>query len=232
MAPIVPPSSAFLTAFSEAKDFIWQHYVVVIVGIVAVRFIYLRYLHPYGDIPGPFLATISPLWKVRGALNGTLHKDITAAHRKYGPIFRISPDEVSISDPEAIKVIYAHGAGFTKVRNPLNSTDSRPIITVSGDLARTQKVYSPKQTRQLMPLNDDLSPMHTPCLLSWKWNLTSTAPSRKCRPDWLDLQIHPLKSIWHFGCRRMLSMLSANLRLADHSDTFRLDRILVGKWRI
>jgi hypothetical protein len=115
MAPISHPSSAILTALLDVKEFLWQHYIVVIVGIVAARLIYFRYLTPYRDVPGPFLATISPLWRLRGALNGTLHKDITAAHRKYGPIFRIAPDEVSISDPEAIKTIYAHGAGFTKV---------------------------------------------------------------------------------------------------------------------
>lgn len=183
MAPIATPSSAVLTAFFQAKDFLWQHYIVVIVGIVAARLIYLRYLHPYGDIPGPFLATISPLWRLRGALNGTLHKDITAGHRKYGPIFRISPDEVSISDPEAIKTIYAHGAGFTKVCDPLYSTDPRPIITVSGELSRIKAVYSQKGMKRLMALNVVLSRMHIPCLLSWKWNHMLTVPSRRCAID-------------------------------------------------
>jgi hypothetical protein len=115
MPPVPPSSSAILSILSEAKEFLLQHYILVIVGVVVARLVYLRYLHPYRDIPGPFLATISPLWRLRGALNGTLHTDITAAHRKYGKIFRIAPDEVSISDPEAIKTIYAHGAGFIKV---------------------------------------------------------------------------------------------------------------------
>ena len=117
MPPITPTSSAILSILIEVKEIISQYYIVLIVGIIAARLVYLRYLSPYRDIPGPFLATISPLWRLRGAINGTLHKDITAAHRKYGPIFRIAPDEVSISDPEAIKTIYAHGAGFTKVRS-------------------------------------------------------------------------------------------------------------------
>lgn len=121
MAPITPTSSAILSVLIEAKQFILQHYLVLFAGIIVARLVYLRYLSPYRDVPGPFLATISPLWRLRGALNGSLHKDITAAHRKYGPIFRIAPDEVSISDPEAIKTIYAHGAGFIKVLAPLNS---------------------------------------------------------------------------------------------------------------
>jgi hypothetical protein len=117
MPPVPPSSSAILSILSEAKQLLLHHYILVIVGVVVARLVYLRYLHPYRDIPGPFLATISPLWRLRGALNGTLHTDITAAHRKYGQIFRIAPDEVSISDPEAIKTIYAHGAGFIKVDN-------------------------------------------------------------------------------------------------------------------
>jgi hypothetical protein len=114
MAP-VPPSSAILSILTDAKQLLWRHYILVVVGIIFARLFYLRYLHPYRDIPGPLLATISPLWRLQRALDGTLHHDITTAHRKYGKIFRISPDEVSISDPEAIKVIYSHGAGFTKV---------------------------------------------------------------------------------------------------------------------
>jgi len=110
-------SSAVLAVFVEVKQLLQQHYILFILGIIFARLFYLRYLSPYRDIPGPFLATISPLWRLRGALNGTLHTDITAAHKKYGTIFRIAPDEVSISDPEAIKIIYAHGAGSTKVHN-------------------------------------------------------------------------------------------------------------------
>jgi cytochrome P450 len=112
----VPPSSAVIYGILiDAKTFVTQHYLIVISAVVFLRLFYLRYLSPYRDIPGPFLATISPLWRLRAALNGTINNDITECHRKYGAIFRISPDEVSISDPEAIKVIYAHGAGFTKV---------------------------------------------------------------------------------------------------------------------
>jgi hypothetical protein len=97
-----------------------RHYLLVFFGLFLARLAYLRYLHPFKDIPGPFLATISPFWKVKCALNGSFHKDITECHKKYGTIFRIAPDEVSISDPEAIKTIYAHGAGFTKVFHSSN----------------------------------------------------------------------------------------------------------------
>jgi hypothetical protein len=119
MAPISESSSsAILSAFIDAKTLVSQHYILLSLSVVFGYFFYLRYLSPYRDIPGPFLATISPLWRLQGALNGTLHHDITAAHRKYGTIVRIAPDEVSIADPEAIKTIYGHNAGFVKVPFP------------------------------------------------------------------------------------------------------------------
>ena len=36
------------------------------------------------------------------------------AHKKYGKLVRIQPDHVSVADPDAIGVIYAHGNGFLK----------------------------------------------------------------------------------------------------------------------
>ena len=34
-----------------------------------------------------------------------------------GAIVRIAPNEYSIDDPDAVKVIYGHGTNFVKVRN-------------------------------------------------------------------------------------------------------------------
>ena|SRR5271156_2188132 len=115
-------------SFEYIVNVVGRHYLVVLLGLLFVRLAYLRYLHPYKDIPGPFLATISPFWKLKGALNGTFHKDITECHKKYGTIFRIAPDEVSISDPEAIKIIYGHGTGFTKVESHEMESDVDYIL--------------------------------------------------------------------------------------------------------
>ncbi len=67
--------------------------------------IYIRHFHPYRDIPGPYLASISTWWRwyaVRYSIESNLHH---ALHEKYGPLVRIAPDEVSISDPYAIDMI-------------------------------------------------------------------------------------------------------------------------------
>jgi|SRR5271156_5785877 len=115
MAPAALSVDAAIAVLVEAKQIIWQNLLLCVSCIILARFLYLRFFHPYSDIPGPLLATISPLWKVRAALNGTIHLDLISAHRKWGKIVRVAPDEVSISDPEAIRIVYAHGANFTKV---------------------------------------------------------------------------------------------------------------------
>ena len=76
--------------------------------------VYARYLHPFHDIPGPFLASISRLWMGASVLSGRAEHTQRALHQKYGPLVRIAPNEVSVADPEAIKVIYNIKSGFTK----------------------------------------------------------------------------------------------------------------------
>ena len=36
------------------------------------------------------------------------------AHELYGPIVRISPNEISFSDPKVLPRLYSHNAGFAK----------------------------------------------------------------------------------------------------------------------
>ncbi|KIX93851.1 uncharacterized protein Z520_10476 [Fonsecaea multimorphosa CBS 102226] len=75
---------------------------------------YMRLFHPLAGIPGPFWASLSRTWLAFHVYRGhidTLQRDL---HDKLGDIVRIAPDEVSISDPEAIKIIYGIKSGFVK----------------------------------------------------------------------------------------------------------------------
>jgi hypothetical protein len=219
MAPTTPSSSTAALALIEAKELLRQHYILFIVGVVFARLFYLRYLSPYRDIPGPFLATISPLWRLRGALNGTLHKDITEGHKQYGTIFRISPDEVSISDPEAIKTIYAHGAGSIKVCNfGYARSNRRRTFTAYGAHILHGVVYSLIPTKPPTPPNAVSSQMRTPSPPSSRWNPTSTARSRKCVPACAALPINPSQSTWPFGCKLMPLTSSASSPLVVRLD--------------
>ncbi|KAK4173808.1 putative cytochrome P450 pisatin demethylase-like protein [Triangularia setosa] len=76
--------------------------------------IYARWFHPYSKYPGPFLASITRLWIIKELWSGKAEVTQREWHTKYGPIIRIAPDEVSISDPSVIKTIYGAGTTFTK----------------------------------------------------------------------------------------------------------------------
>jgi hypothetical protein len=139
----------------EGIRFLLQHYLLILASLTVARIVYLKYISEYSDIPGPFLASISPLWKVYGAWNGTLHKDILKGHQKYGRLLRIAPDEISISDPEAIKIIYGIGSGFTKVfLQKLKGTDNRQISIVLSPIISRQG-YLHRRMRRNILLNDD-----------------------------------------------------------------------------
>ncbi|KAH8824004.1 cytochrome P450 [Flagelloscypha sp. PMI_526] len=65
-------------------------------------------------IPGPRLAKFSYLWLTQSVIQGRKTSAVSDAHKKYGPMVRISPREVSIATPEAMDTIYAHGNKMTK----------------------------------------------------------------------------------------------------------------------
>ncbi|PVH74486.1 cytochrome P450 [Cadophora sp. DSE1049] len=69
---------------------------------------------PLRSIPGPFLARFTRLWYF-GKLHAYNYQETNIAlHRRYGRIVRIAPNEYSIDDLDAAKIIYGHGSQFTK----------------------------------------------------------------------------------------------------------------------
>jgi hypothetical protein len=64
-----------------------------------------RYFSPISDIPGPFAASFSRLWQLYHIFDGHTESATLKAHQKYGKFVRISQQEVSVSDPEAVKAL-------------------------------------------------------------------------------------------------------------------------------
>jgi cytochrome P450 len=76
--------------------------------------VYRLYFHPLSHIPGPFLARLSSLYLYRLSYIGTEASSIDALHKIYGPIVRIAPNDVDISDGAALNQIYVRNGGFLK----------------------------------------------------------------------------------------------------------------------
>lgn len=66
------------------------------------------------DVPGPFLAKFTNLWYLYECRLCRRFLTVHEAHAKYGKLVRVTPNQVSIADPDAIPIIYGHGTGFLK----------------------------------------------------------------------------------------------------------------------
>lgn len=83
-------------------------------SILFSRCIYNLALHPLSHIPGPFLARATSLWLYYHAYVGDEATVIHKAHAQYGPYVRVAPNEICISDADAIAPIYVSRGGFLK----------------------------------------------------------------------------------------------------------------------
>ncbi|KAF9444394.1 cytochrome P450 [Macrolepiota fuliginosa MF-IS2] len=90
-----PALQATLTAFS-------LYYVVLFTSIIAYR---LSPFHPLYKYPGPLCCRITKWTTAQVALLGETHRWVRDLHRRYGPIVRTGPNELSIIDKDMIPFI-------------------------------------------------------------------------------------------------------------------------------
>ncbi|KAG0640580.1 cytochrome P450 [Tuber brumale] len=72
---------------------------------ILVTVVYNRYYHPLSPFPGPFLASIWSGWRDWEHYSN-LEDQEPLLHERYGPIIRVSPNTISVADPDYLKEIY------------------------------------------------------------------------------------------------------------------------------
>lgn len=92
-------------------------YIGAILLCIAVIYHYVVYpifLSPLSRIPNAhFTCGTSPIWILMKRHQGRENRDVLAAHKKYGPVLRIAPNELSVNGVEGgLRTIY--GGGFEK----------------------------------------------------------------------------------------------------------------------
>lgn len=85
----------------------WSIWAVAIVVIVALLLRWLR--SPLTALPGPLITNFTSIWIKYHELSANRRLYIHELHKKYGPVVRLSPNEVSFTSLEAVKEIYASG---------------------------------------------------------------------------------------------------------------------------
>ncbi|KAK0642707.1 Cytochrome P450 monooxygenase mpaDE, partial [Lasiodiplodia hormozganensis] len=124
---------------------------LTLVLVLAATFAaYRYYFHPLRRIPGPLLAKFTDAQRFFDTAGGRAELTHRLLHAKYGPVVRIGPNTVSLSDPECIKLIYSNKANFPKsdfyAGNDVMQGEQR-VCTLFGtrDNALHQKLRAPVQ---------------------------------------------------------------------------------------
>ena len=148
---------------ATAIAFLSAHWALALVSALVIRASYKRYASPLRKYPGPFFASFTRLWKLKSTLSGRTHLDHIELHRKYGPVVRIAPNEVSVASPEAARTLLSAGKRFFKTpfyavfpppENPDIFTEIREDI--HAQKKRVANVpYSMAAMQQLSPFIDD-----------------------------------------------------------------------------
>ncbi|KAE8138621.1 cytochrome P450 [Aspergillus pseudotamarii] len=120
---------------------------ITLIGLISYPIVitfYRLYSHPLRNIPGPKLAAATHLyeWYYDLFLGGRYLFEIERMHERYGPIVRINPREIHISDPHYYDEIYAPStrrrnkdAEFVSFSGMLHST----LSTTDHDVHRFRR---------------------------------------------------------------------------------------------
>ncbi|KAJ2991900.1 hypothetical protein NUW58_g2355 [Xylaria curta] len=100
--------------------------------------VYSLYFHPLAKYPGPKLAAITQVWPIWVWLSGRYPSIIQNAHRKYGNVVRVAPNELSFNTIQAYRDIYAAPSRgqrpFTKDPTFYNNGDSVRVLFYELDV--------------------------------------------------------------------------------------------------
>lgn len=119
----------------------------VVLTTAAVCF-YRLWLHPLARVPGPRLAACSSLWLAWHSFVGDECSAVFRLHEKYGPVLRVGPNDVDISDADAVNPIYVERGGFAKTAN-YSKFDVDGHATLFSSLTRDSRL---PRARAVAPL--------------------------------------------------------------------------------
>ncbi|OQE46460.1 hypothetical protein PENCOP_c001G08294 [Penicillium coprophilum] len=95
-------------------SFLISHWLTFILCAALLSTIYRRFTNPLSHIPGPEISKWTGAIWTYNWLNGKIPIYVHQLHEKYGPIVRISPDQIDVCDISAVKEIHKTNGRFNK----------------------------------------------------------------------------------------------------------------------
>jgi hypothetical protein len=87
----------------------------LVLPILFITYLLTNYFnHGLNKYPGPFLASFTDWWRFWIVYKRRPELSHIQLHAKHGPVVRLGPNDLSFSDPKALKAIYGLNKGFTK----------------------------------------------------------------------------------------------------------------------
>jgi cytochrome P450 len=109
-----------MTITGYLSENVWTILAFIALVHITTTCIYRRYYHPLAKIPGPFLPAVTKLYQ--SYFNCRYYLEIERLHDQYGPVVRITPDEVHIAtNSDDYEKIYHVGSKYAKSPNFYNA---------------------------------------------------------------------------------------------------------------
>ncbi|KAH7112985.1 cytochrome P450 [Dactylonectria estremocensis] len=103
-----------MAIISETTSLVWQHLLVILTVLVVFHFV-RNYFNPgVSDLPSPFWAKISNVWRFIDVARGRAQETHLRLHEKYGPYVRLGSNLVSVCNLDVLKSVYGVNQGYTK----------------------------------------------------------------------------------------------------------------------
>ena len=99
------------------------------------HFVWFYVQSPLKNIPGPFLAKFTNIWRLMNQLTRRSHRTQIWLHERHGSAVRLGPNLVSLSDPSLIKVVYDVRGNYIKVRPSIPLQSSLSLLRMSSNQA-------------------------------------------------------------------------------------------------
>lgn len=164
---------------------------VTIIAILIIRLVlralYRITLHPLAKFPGPKLHAATRLPILTAINNGTIVEHVVDLHKRYGPIVRVMPDEISVIEPQAWKDVHGyqrqtdhpipvkHPLRYSK---PANGADS--IIRANDeDHQRLRRIFAPAFSDRALKAQEPLFRKYVDLLIQKLKEGIAQDPERK-----------------------------------------------------